>query len=60
VLITLILFVIVYAVIFSAGIVYINRLIRLGPSLAHPPEGVANRPLTAATDAAPVPAGKGA
>lgn len=57
---TLVLFVIVYAVIFSAGIVYINRLIRQGPSPALPPEGVANRPPTAATESAPVPAGKGA
>jgi cytochrome d ubiquinol oxidase subunit I len=55
---TLVLFVIVYSVIFSAGIVYINRLIRHGPSTAHPPDGVPNRPLTGATDAAPGIAGK--
>jgi cytochrome d ubiquinol oxidase subunit I len=49
VLTTLILFIVVYAIVFAAGIVYINRLIRKGPSPeAAPPEGVANRPLTAA------------
>ncbi len=47
---TLVLFVLVYSVVFTAGIVYINRLINKGPTpedaLA---EGVPNRPLTGAT-----------
>jgi cytochrome d ubiquinol oxidase subunit I len=54
---TLVLFIIVYAIVFAAGIGYINRLIRKGPSpQAPPPQGVPNRPLTAATEeAAAVP-----
>ena len=50
---TLVLFVIVYGIIFSAGLIYMNRLIRKGPTgeLA-PPEGVPSRPLTGATGAA--------
>lgn len=51
---TLALFVIVYLAIFAAGIVYINRLINKGPTPEAPhPEGVPNRPITAATLAAP-------
>jgi cytochrome d ubiquinol oxidase subunit I len=51
---TLVLFFVVYAAVFAAGIVYINRLINKGPTpeAAHP-EGVPSRPLTAATSAAP-------
>ncbi|MCB1496014.1 MAG: cytochrome ubiquinol oxidase subunit I [Bauldia sp.] len=50
---TLILFVIVYGIIFSAGLIYMNRLIRRGPSPepATPSEGVPSRPLTGATGA---------
>ena len=47
---TLILFVVVYAIVFSAGLIYMNRLIRRGPT-GETPEGVPNRPLTAATSA---------
>jgi cytochrome d ubiquinol oxidase subunit I len=51
VLATLILFVLVYGIIFSTGIVYINRLIRKGPSPDEPiPEGLPNRPLGAMAD----------
>ncbi len=51
---TLVLFVIVYVTIFAAGIVYINRLIIKGPTPEAPsPEGVPNRPITAATSAEP-------
>ena len=51
---TLILFVVVYGIVFSMGIYYINRLIEYGPkeSAAEPPEGVPNRPLAAAEQAA--------
>jgi cytochrome d ubiquinol oxidase subunit I len=51
---TLILFVAVYGIVFSMGIYYINRLIEYGPkgSAAEPPEGMPNRPLTAAEPAA--------
>jgi len=54
VLTTLILFVIVYSVVFSMGIYYINRLIEKGPTGASvkPPEGVPSRPLSAAEEAA--------
>jgi cytochrome bd ubiquinol oxidase subunit I len=46
---TLVLFIVVYLSIFAAGIVYINRLINKGPTPEKPPpEGVPNRPLTAA------------
>jgi cytochrome d ubiquinol oxidase subunit I len=50
---TLVLFVVVYGIVFSMGIYYINRLIEYGPkgSAAEPPEGVPNRPLTAAEPA---------
>jgi len=53
-LIGLILFVLVYGVVFSMGIYYINRLIEYGPqgAAAAPPEGVPSRPLAAAEEAA--------
>ncbi len=60
---TLVLFLIVYGIVFAAGIVYMNRLINKGPTPERPPpEGVPSRPLTAATSAAgdaaaPGPAG---
>jgi cytochrome d ubiquinol oxidase subunit I len=51
---TLVLFFIVYAIVFAAGIVYINRLINKGPTPEAPhPEGVPNRPITAATSVEP-------
>jgi cytochrome bd ubiquinol oxidase subunit I len=52
---TLALFVLVYGVVFTMGIYYINRLIALGPRgrAAQPPEsGTPVRPLSAAIDAA--------
>jgi cytochrome d ubiquinol oxidase subunit I len=54
VLTSLILFVLVYGVIFSLGIYYINRLINHGPSgaAATTPEGLPSRPLSAAGEAA--------
>jgi cytochrome bd ubiquinol oxidase subunit I len=54
VLTTLILFVVVYGIVFSMGIYYINRLIEYGPkgTAAAPPDGVPSRPLTAAEPAA--------
>ena len=54
VLTTLILFVIVYSIVFSMGIYYINRLIEYGPkgTAAATPDGVPSRPLTAAESAA--------
>jgi cytochrome d ubiquinol oxidase subunit I len=54
VLTTLILFLVVYSVVFSLGIYYINRLIEKGPAGAavKPPEGVPSRPLSAAEEAA--------
>ena len=53
VLTTLILFVIVYSVVFSMGIYYINRLIEKGPAGAavKPSDGVPSRPLSAAEEA---------
>ncbi|MCS0501010.1 cytochrome ubiquinol oxidase subunit I [Ancylobacter mangrovi] len=50
---TLVLFVLVYGVVFSGGIYYINRLIVRGPEGAavEPPSGVPNRPLTSANEA---------
>jgi cytochrome bd ubiquinol oxidase subunit I len=52
----LVLFVLVYGVVFSMGIYYINRLIEYGPKGAAtaPTEGVPSRPLSAAEDAANV------
>jgi len=54
VLTTLILFVIVYTVVFSMGIYYINRLIEKGPTGAAVADeaGVPSRPLSAAEEAA--------
>jgi cytochrome d ubiquinol oxidase subunit I len=52
---TLVLFVLVYGVVFTMGIYYINRLIALGPQgrAAEPPEsGTPVRPLSAVIDAA--------
>jgi cytochrome d ubiquinol oxidase subunit I len=51
---TLALFVIVYGIVFSMGIYYINRLIEKGPEgrAIEEPEGYPNRPLMAAGDAA--------
>lgn len=46
---TLVLFVLVYGVVFSAGLIYMNRLIRKGPTAEAPPEGVPSRPISAAT-----------
>ncbi len=49
---TLILFVLVYTVVFGIGVLYINRLINRGPApLEKEPEGVPNRPLSAAENA---------
>lgn len=49
---TLLLFLIVYTIVFAAGIVYINRLIVAGPAVEPAPvEGVANRPISAAAGA---------
>ncbi len=54
VLTTLVLFVIVYAIVFSMGLLYINRLIEHGPSgsAIDVDEAVPSRPLAAATEAA--------
>jgi cytochrome d ubiquinol oxidase subunit I len=56
VLLGLVLFVLVYGVVFSMGIYYINRLIEYGPKgvAAAEPEGLPSRPLSAAEDAANV------
>jgi cytochrome bd ubiquinol oxidase subunit I len=55
---TLVLFVIVYGIVFSMGLLYINRLIENGPSggAINVEEAVPSRPLAAATDAAREPA----
>jgi cytochrome d ubiquinol oxidase subunit I len=54
VLTTLILFIVIYTVVFSMGIYYINRLIEKGPAgaAAAVPHGVPSRPLSAAKEAA--------
>jgi len=54
VLTTLVLFVIVYTIVFSMGVYYINRLINKGPTGAaeKPPAGTPSRPLSAAEEAA--------
>ncbi|MFN3622704.1 MAG: cytochrome ubiquinol oxidase subunit I [Hyphomicrobium sp.] len=54
VLLGLVLFVVVYGIVFSMGIYYINRLIEYGPkgAAAETPEGLPSRPLTAAEPAA--------
>ena len=48
------LIVVTYVVVFSVGVWYINKLMRKGPvpALLDPPAGVANRPLSAAKEAA--------
>ncbi|MBX6425024.1 MAG: cytochrome ubiquinol oxidase subunit I [Variibacter sp.] len=50
---TFALFIVVYAIIFSAGIYFINRLIKYGPVVREPEpqEGVPSRPISAAEDA---------
>lgn len=57
---TLALFVFAYGIVFSMGIYYINRLIAHGPqgSAVKESEGVANRPLAAAAEAAGEAAGR--
>jgi cytochrome bd ubiquinol oxidase subunit I len=46
--VTLVLFLLVYFAVFGTGIVYINRMIRKGPTPERPPpEGVPSRPITA-------------
>jgi cytochrome d ubiquinol oxidase subunit I len=54
VMVSLALFVLVYGVIFSTGIYYINRLINVGPAphVIKPESGMPSRPLSGATDAA--------
>jgi cytochrome d ubiquinol oxidase subunit I len=52
--VTLALFVVVYGIVFSAGIYFINRLIERGPAGAtedSTPDGTPNRPISAAADA---------
>jgi len=52
---TLLLFIVVYGIIFSMGIYYINRLIHrgpVGPSIAPSEHGLPSRPLSAAEEAA--------
>ncbi|MBH0238154.1 cytochrome ubiquinol oxidase subunit I [Methylobrevis albus] len=53
ILVSLVLFVLVYAVVFASGIFFINRLLVKGPMrrTAHDDEGVASRPISAATEA---------
>jgi cytochrome d ubiquinol oxidase subunit I len=51
---TLVMFVVVYGIIFSMGIYYINRLIHMGPmgpSIAPAEHGLPSRPLSGAEDA---------
>ncbi|MEX0853629.1 MAG: cytochrome ubiquinol oxidase subunit I [Bauldia sp.] len=49
---TLVLFVVVYAIVFAAGILYMNRLINSGPGAGRGEvEGVATRPISAAEGA---------
>jgi cytochrome d ubiquinol oxidase subunit I len=58
---SLILFVIVYGIIFAAGILYMNRLINSGPAVEPAPvDGVPNRPLSAAEAAGEKLFGNGA
>ncbi|MGA0561128.1 cytochrome ubiquinol oxidase subunit I [Ancylobacter sp. VNQ12] len=51
--VSLALFVLVYGIVFSGGIYYINRLIATGPQgpAVEPPEGVPSRPLASAHEA---------
>jgi cytochrome bd ubiquinol oxidase subunit I len=48
----IVLFVLVYGVVFGAGISYIRRLIKNGPEVkpADEPEALANRPISAALE----------
>ncbi|MDB5796356.1 MAG: cytochrome ubiquinol oxidase subunit [Paucimonas sp.] len=49
---SLALFVVVYSVVFSIGILYISRMIGRGPQPAHdPPAAVPNRPISSANEA---------
>ena len=48
---TLVLFLVVYTIVFAAGIYYMNRLINRGPEEGEPVEGVPSRPITAAQGA---------
>ena len=45
---TLVLFLIVYGIVFAAGILYMNRLINRGPEEGLPVDGVPSRPISAA------------
>jgi len=57
---SLALFVLVYGVVFSAGVVYIARLLRKGPiPLRDHTEGMGNRPIAAAHEAERIAAGAG-
>jgi cytochrome d ubiquinol oxidase subunit I len=58
---TLVLFVFIYCIVFSMGIYYINRLIHAGPKgeAMAAPEGLPNRPLSAAEEAAREATGRG-
>jgi len=58
---SLILFVLIYLIVFAAGLCYMNRLINRGPlaEAREPLEGVANRPLSAAEPAPPDAIGAG-
>jgi cytochrome d ubiquinol oxidase subunit I len=53
--VSLALFVLVYCVVFTIGIIYIRNLIRIGPpdefAVLEPAQGLPNRPLSAAEDA---------
>ena len=54
VVLSFVLIVVTYVAVFSVGVWYINKLMRKGPvpALLDPPAGVANRPLSAAKEAA--------
>lgn len=58
---TLALFVLIYGVVFTMGVYYINRLIHAGPKgeVAGAPHGVPSRPLSAAEEAAREATGRG-
>jgi cytochrome bd ubiquinol oxidase subunit I len=58
---SLVLFVVVYLIVFAAGLYYMNRLINRGPSGedTQPAKGVASRPLSAAEGARPQAIGIG-
>jgi cytochrome bd ubiquinol oxidase subunit I len=57
---TLALFVFIYGIVFAMGLYYINRLIVAGPKevVAAPPDGVPNRPISAAEEATRAALGK--